>query len=436
MTSSGGHATVERANPRGLPRGLATLAGALVAVGALAFVAGLAKDPASAWRAFHVNYLFFAGLAQGGAVVSCMLVTVGAQWPGPVRRIAEGLAAWVPISFALGVFDLLGRYHIYPWIAEPIASKANWLNVPRMAAMDLAILGILAVVTTLYLYHSVRPTLYGVAATAQGRARSMFERWTAGWRGDAEELERSAAATRRIAPGLILLFAFGFSFLAFDQVMSLTPTWYANLFGAYFTWGAFLSAISATALLSVLHRNAPGLQGEITKARMHDLGKMIFAFSIFWMYLFWSQYLVTWYGNLPEETQFFAARLGPQFLTEQGNVGWYWNFSFERMNAAPYGWLSMVVWACCWIIPFWVLLGERPKKTPVILGGVGFVVVLGFWLERNLLVWPSLAPSDGGSWVGPIQFGIALGFVGAFSLVYLAFTRVFPALAVPSESQG
>jgi len=433
VSAAGGLTQIERANPRGLPRGLTTLSVALAGVGALAFLAGLAHDAASAWRAFHVNYLFFAGLAQGGAIVSCMLVTVGAQWPGPVRRIAEAMAAWVPISFLLGAFDFLGSHHIYPWIAEPVPSKPLWLSVNRVAALDLAILGLLAVVTTLYLYHSLRPTLHGVAATAQGRVRGLFEWWTAGWRGDAEERERSEAATRRIAPGLILLFAFGFSFLAFDQVMSLTPTWYANLFGAYFTWGAFLSAISATALLSVLHRHSPGLEGEITKARMHDQGKMIFAFSIFWMYLFWAHYLVTWYGNLPEETQFFSARLGPQFLTEQGNVGWYWNFTFARLSASPYGWLSMVVWACCWIVPFWVLLGEQPKKTPMILGGVSFVVVLGFWLERNLLVWPSLAPSAGGSWVGPIQFGIAAGFLGAFSLVYLVFTRVFPGLAVPSR---
>jgi len=185
----------------------------------------------------------------------------------------------------------------------------------------------------------------------------------------------------------------------------------------------------------VLHRNAPGLQGEITQARMHDLGKMIFAFSIFWMYLFWSQYLVIWYGNLPEETQFFSARLGPQFLSEQGHYGWIWNFSWERMSAAPYGWHSMVVWTCCWIVPFWVLLGQRPKKTPAILGGVGAISVLGFWLERNLLVWPSLAPKDGLAWLGWIQLGIAAGFLGAFALVYLAYTRIFPSLAVPSAGR-
>jgi hypothetical protein len=192
--------------------------------------------------------------------------------------------------------------------------------------------------------------------------------------------------------------------------------------------------VAATALISVLHRNAPGLQGQITAPRMHDLGKMIFAFSVFWMYLFWSQYLVIWYGNLPEETQFFQARLGEMFLVEPGNTGWEWNFSWERLGESPFAWLSMWVWACCWIIPFWVLLGQRPKKTPAILGAVAAVVMLGFWLERNVLIWPSLTPNDGNAWLDGITIGIALGFLGAFTLVYLVFTRVFPALAVPADA--
>ena len=138
----------------------------------------------------------------------------------------------------------------------------------------------------------------------------MIESLTAGWRGDAEEREASAQRTRLLAPIICLAYAFGFSMIAFDQVMSLTPTWFSNLFGAFFSWGCFLSAVSVTALLTVLHRNYPGLEGEIGKDRLHDLGKMIFAFSIFWMYLFFSQYLVIWYGNLPEETQFFLGAPG------------------------------------------------------------------------------------------------------------------------------
>jgi len=84
-------------------------------------------------------------------------------------------------------------------------------------------------------------------------------------------------------------------------------------------------------------------------------------------------------------------------------------------------------------VPFWVLLGQTPKRTPAIMGSVSGVVLLGFWLERNALVWPSLVPSDGGAWFGPIQLGIGLGFLGAFALVFLVFSRVFPTLPLPAR---
>ncbi len=415
----------EVARPRPIPGALVAVCLALAAIGVASFLYGLSADADTAWRAYHVNFLYFAGLAQGGVVIAAIFVTVGAHWPGPVRRIAEGLAAWVPVSFVLGAIGFLGRDHIYPWIADPVPAKAAWLNVPRLVIVDLVILGLLAVLSVRFLYHSVRPTLHGVEAS--GPARAMIERWTRGWRGDALEQESSARSMRRIAPALLLAFAFGFSILGFDQVMSLSPMWYSNLFGAYFSWGAFLSAVSATALLTVLHRSAPGLEGEVTSGRLHDIGKMVFAFSIFWMYLFWSQYLPIWYGNLPEETFFLEARLGSQFFQSTWNIDW------ARLNE-PWVKLTLTAWIGCWVVPFWVLLGQRPKRTPAILGGVGIVSMLGFWIERNVLVWPSFSPKDPAAWAGPVQFGIALGFLGAFVLVYLTFTRVFPSLAVPRRS--
>jgi hypothetical protein len=293
--------------------------------------------------------------------------------------------------------------------------------------VDLFIFGILALFTLLFLYHSARPTLHGVAETSSGATRGMFERWTKNWRGDEVERESSQRSLKRIAPALLLLYAFGFSIVGFDQVMSLSPQWYSNLFGAYFSWGGFLSAVAATALLTVLHRRAPGLEGEITRGRMHDLGKMLFAFSIFWMYLFWSQYLPIWYGNLPEETFFLEARLGTQFFQSTWDIDW------SRL-AEPWVKMTLTAWIFCWVIPFWVLLGQRPKQTPVILGSVGLASLIGFWIERNVLIWPSLAPKDQMAWAGPVQFGIALGFLGAFALVYLTFTRVFPSLPVPRRS--
>ncbi len=434
-----GPAPVERANPRGLPRPLAVVCAALIAVGVLAFAAGLLSEhPETAWRAFHVNFLYYAGIAQGGLVLSCIFVIVGAVWPGPIRRIAEGLAAWIPVSFVLAVIGYFGGHHLFPWLEHPIAVKAAWLNPTRFYVTQLAIFGVLALLALVWLRASVRPTLHAAAERASA-AKGLFRKWTQGWRGEAAEREASERRLRRLAPIICLIFAVGYSLVGFDQVMSIDPLWFSNLFGGYFAWGCFLSAIAATTLLSLLHRRAPGLEGEIHAGRMHDLGKMIFAFSIFWMYLFWSQYLVIWFGNLPEETGFLDLRLGPQFLQDKGQVGTRWlfegfDFSLQRIRAEPYAELTLFVWLCNWIIPFWVLLGQRPKRTPAILGGVALIVLLGFWLERNVLVWPSLVPDDPVAWVGPIQLGIAAGFLGAFVLVYLIFTRVFPSLAVPERS--
>jgi hypothetical protein len=424
---SAGVAPIERAAPRSLPGGVSAIAAILFAGGLAAFLFGLANDPETAWRAFHVNYIYFGGLAQGGIVLSAAMVIIGARWAGPVQRIAESLGAWVPVTFVLGCVGMLGRHHVYDWIEHPIAIKAAWLNPTRMYVMDLAILGILAILTILWLKARWRPTLHNVEAT--GFAKGMAESWTKGWRGDSEEDAARAGRLKVLAPIICLVYGFGWSIIAFDQVMSLSPMWFSNLFGAFVAWGGFLGAVSVTTMLAVLHRNYPGLEDQITKARLHDLGKMIFAFSIFWMYLFFAQYLVIWYGNLPEETSFFQARLGSEFL--QGT--WHFEGWWERIQE-PYVRLTLFTWICVWVIPFWFLLGQRPKRTYWFVGSVAFVSAFGLWLERNVLIWPSLVPDNTLAPFGWIQIGVALGFLGAFALVFLAFSRVFPSLAVPRDA--
>jgi len=431
-------AQIEKASPRAIPGAWLAVCLGLIAVGVIAFLAGLVTESRTAWLAFHVNYLFWGALAQGAICVSCAFVIVGAHWPGPIRRIAEALGAWAPLTPLLFLVSWIGRASIYsPWLGHPSEAKAAYLTPVRLFTMDLGIFLALAALSIAFLYFSTRPTLAafaeGAAGPAGGPAAGLFRRWTAGWRGEARERERSQRVTRVLAPIICLTYAFGWSFIAFDQVMSLAPTWYSNLFGAYFAWGGFLSGIAATALLAVL-------QGEITRDRMHDLGKMMFAFSIFWMYLFFSQYLVIWYGNLPEETSFVQGRLGSQFLMDKSGLGqlflvqtWDLKFLWERLHE-PYAMESLLVWACCWIVPFWVLLGQRPKRTPAILGTVAFIMVAGFWLERNVLVWPSLFPDQSLSFLGLVQIGIAAGFLGAFALVFLLYSRVFPSLAVPERS--
>ena len=416
-----------RANPREIP--VAWLAGCLllVAVGVVAFVFGLRSDPRATWLAYHANFVYFATLSQAGVVLGSALVIVGARWCGPVRHVAEALSAWVPISFLLAIVGYFGRDVIFAnWIHGAPPGKEGWLTIPRVYATDLSILGVMTVLTLAYLKASFRPALREAAENAP-RARGMFQSWTRDWKGDEAEWEASQQRLRVLAPILCLLYAFGYTLVGYDLVMSLTPTWYSTMFGWYFGWGGWLSAVAATAFVATLLRRSPGWRDEITKPRLHDLGKMVFAFSIFWMYIFFAQYIVIWYGNLPEETQFIQARLGSQFMQDT------WYFALSRLDE-PYVHLSLAAWAANWIIPFWVLLGQRPKRTPAILGTVAAIVVVGFWLERNALIWPSLVPQDGSAWLGAIQLGIAAGFFGAFTLVYLVFTRVFPTLPLPERS--
>jgi hypothetical protein len=373
-------------------------------------------------------------------VLTSIYTIVGATWCGPYRRFAEGLAAWVPVSFLLAFVGYFGGPYLFEWIEHPMHGKEVWLNPTRVYTTDFALMGLMALLAVAFLKASMRPTLRGLAENGEeGFAKRMAVRWTAGWKGDTEEREIMKRKTGRLAPIICLLFGLGFTVFNFDQVMSMEQSWFSNLFGAYVSWGGILSAVAACTLLGVLYRGKPGVGASVSETRMHDIGKMLFGFSIFWMYLFWSQYLVIYYGNMPEETFFIRERLGPQFMVEKGYsehafaLAWQdWDFSFARLEMG-YGWIAMAVWACCWIIPFWVLLGQKPKVTNWIVGPVAFLVLFGMWMERNLLVWPSIVKGDMSAFLGLMPVCIALGFVGAYVLVFLFYARVFPSLPFAEE---
>jgi hypothetical protein len=422
------------ARPGSLPRGAALVCVALAVLGLLAFVAGLGTDADRAYRVFLHNWLLWAALAQGALVLSAAFRLTNAGWQGPIQRLCESLGSFVPISLLLYFVIWIGRHHLFEWSHHPIHGKEWWYSEGFTLGRDLFALGWLTLVSGLYLYISLRPAMGSARESATGLRRALTERWTAGWRGDAEELRIATVRGRKIAAVLALSYALGYSVLAVDLIMSLSPHWVSTMFPAYYAWGGFLGAVALTTLVALSMRNGPVLSGEVTTSRLHDLGKMIFAFSIFWMYLFWSQYLVIWYGNIPEETGFIASRLGTQFLQDT----WYLEGFWTRISE-PYVRLTLATWFLLWVIPFWVLLGQKPKKTPAILGTVAFGSLFGFWLERYILVTPSLITPDdilAGKVVSPfglIEIGIGLGFLGLFFLSFLLFSRWFPGALPPKQ---
>ncbi|MFQ5513155.1 MAG: hypothetical protein ACE5FG_01865 [Myxococcota bacterium] len=424
----------DRATPRSLPGAPTAVFAALTAIGLISFLVGLGVDSGRTYRVFLHNWLLWAALSQAAIVLSSTFRLTNATWMGPVRRVVDSMGAFVPVSLLLFAVIYMGRHELFAWIEEPVHGKEWWYEEGFVFARDLGVLLWMTALTLLYLYLSVRPMLAAARETSSGWRGGLYQRWTAGWRGEAEERDLAERRLRKLAAVICLSYALCYSLIGVDMIMSLAPHWVSTMFPAYFAWGGWLSAVAMTALLCLVLSRSDGLVGEITASRRHDMGKMIFAFSIFWMYLFWSQYLVIWYGNVPEETSFVVARLGSQFIQDT----WYLTGFWERI-AEPYARLTLSAWILCWVVPFWVLLGQRPKKTPAILGPVAFGLLVGFWLERYILVTPSLvspAAVTAGAPVTPfgwIELGVGAGFVGAFALCFLAFGRVFPGVLPTSR---
>ncbi len=174
-----------------------------------------------------------------------------------------------------------------------------------------------------------------------------------------------------------------------------------------FLWGGLLGSVAALAWVSVVFGGYLGVRQYMTPATLHDLGKLIFAFATFWAYINYSQLLVIWYGNLPEET------------------GWMW----ERVGGT---WrpVAVAVALLVWLVPFTGLLTRATKKNPTTLAIFATIVLVGLWLERYLMVYPSVVHSEGGIPFALTEVGISLGFLGLFLLSFFWFTSRYPTVAV------
>ncbi|HUG39374.1 MAG TPA: hypothetical protein VMM12_02760 [Longimicrobiales bacterium] len=386
-------------------QGLLVAAAVLVVLGLIGFAIGLAADADQAWRAYIFNWIFFAGIAQGAVILAAVVTITRGVWSRPIRRVSLSFVAFLPIAYLILFPPVLiwGADHILPWLHEDVGGKAAYLNLPFLAARNMLALLVLLAISLAFAYWALRPD----AGLAKGAGLRGFDRLTRGWRGQEAEEVRSHGVLAKLAPALVILYAIAWSFVAFDFVMSLDPHWLSTLIGAYVFMAAFLGGIAATAVATLFYRGRMSLQEYIEGANIHDLGKLMFAFCVFWAYLFWSQYIVIWYGNLPAEQVFFVNRLAP-----------------------PYKSLSIAVFFMLFVLPFFGLLGVKPKKTPGILAAFAGVILLGLWVERYILIYPTLYPGADALPFGIAEVGIALAFAGLLIASLAWFASRFPMLQV------
>lgn len=380
-----------------------TIALALLVIGGIAVAAAFVADPARGWRAYLFNWLFWTSVAQGAVIFSAAVAMARGIWSRPVRRIALSFVAFLPISFVLLIPLLLAGSHIFPWYGQDLGEKAAWLNIPFLSARNLVLIGILTGVSMIYAYWALRPDIGLIKGDAPGHLRGLYDRLTRGWRGqEAEE----TLATKRLSvwgPIMALIWATAHSVLSWDYIMSLEDHWFSTMIGPLFFMGGFLGGIAATALLTSIYRARLGLGDYIQTPQFHDLGKLTFAFCVFWVYLFWSQFLVIWYGMLPAEQTYLVHRFLP-----------------------PYAGVSTIVVLMLFVIPFFGLLGVIPKRSPAILSFFAAIVLIGLWLERYMQIYPAYYYDAESVVFGWQEIGFALPFAGLFILSLAYFASRFP----------
>jgi hypothetical protein len=365
--------------------------GALIAVGALSFVWALAGAAGThAWAIFLANLLFWSGLSAAGPAIAGILELTEARWAARLRRIATTTVAFMPVSFVLFLLLMVALRTLYPWARVPIPAKAIWLNTPFFVIRTIVGVGALYWVSVRF------------AMAVHGSPAGASE-------------EPGKAGRARLAVLLLFLFVIVGSLLGYDLVMSLDPTWFSGLLGGYIVVGMLYSGFAFLVVLAALH--SVGRPGWVLPPKeMQDLAKLVFALSILWIYFFWSQYLVIWYGNVPVETRYVIAR----FFSD------------------PWRRLSIFAFVFGWLIPFSYLLGRltgRPPDEHRVLVTISSLSLLAIFIERIVLVLPSTLAS--GAAYGASDILLALLMTLGFGALFVLSFRIFvPRFGLTSQVEA
>lgn len=361
-----------------IPKWVILLFAAFAVVGLGTFaINALGENKEQVWQIYLVNFLFWTALAQGGLIFSCILRITDARWGRALLRISESFASFTFVAFILLIVLFVGKDVVLPYATEHYHHpKDIWLEMNFVMARNILGLAVILVLNYFYLKTSLSQDL-----------------------DEKDQISR----LKRLSPAIIIIYALVFSFFAWDLIMSLDPHWFSTLLGPYYFMGGLLSAVGATIVVSVALKRYLGLGEYLNDYHYWDMGKILQGLSLFWVYAMFSQFLPIWYANMPEET----------------------GFVIKRTVDAPFKTFSWTVLTCCFIFPFVALLPRTNKIFTPIVVFIASVSMAGLWMDKFILVSPSLAE---GLSFGINHLLITFGFLSAFVASVLIFTNKFPIL--------
>jgi len=368
----------------GFPR--ATSAVLAVAGAVVLIVAGVLSQPSNYLddslvrfsASYLVSYMFFLSISLGALFFVVLQHLVRAGWSVTVRRLAEILALnviwWSLLFLPILVPVLLGTSTLYRW-SRPATAAANellqhkslYLNGPFFAARTVFYFLVWGLLAWFFLRQSTR----------QDRS------------GDPHLTRRMEKA----APVAMILFGLTVTFASFDWLMALEPAWSSTIFGLYYFAGSVVGALAALILFAIALQKGGMATRMISIEHYHELGKLLLGFIVFWGYMAFSQYMLIWYANIPEESVWYLAR-----------------------QTGPWTWITLGLLFGHLLIPFLLLLPREVKRRKILLGALALWMLVVHWIDLYWLVMPTFAPEH-------LPFGVTdVCCIVALACLFLAGT--------------
>jgi molybdopterin-containing oxidoreductase family membrane subunit len=363
------------------------------------------------WGFYITNFVFWIGISHAGTLISAILRLVNAGWRRPVTRCAEVITAFALMIGAMFPIIHLGRPWLFFWLIPYPNQRLIWPNFRSPLVWDFFAISTYLTGSVLFLVLPMIPDLALVRDKTTGWRRTLYGTLALGWQGTTKQWHRLESAMQIMAIAIIPVAVSVHTIVSFDFSMAPVPGWHSTIFGPYFVAGAIFSGIAALIIAMAGLRKFLHLEDYLHPVHFENLGKLLLMMSLLWTYFVFAERLTTWYGNGTSEMNVF-------WVTQNGSY-------------SPLYW-AMVI--CNFVIPFPIL---SLRKTRTVTGCViaSCFVVVGMWLERFLIVVPTLGHKYLPYAWGPyqpskVEIMIMISTFAAMGLLYTLFAKFVPIISI------
>ncbi len=352
------------------PRRLVTGLRVTAILGGIVFLIGLFVAPRRAWSGYLMGFFFLVSLGLSGGLFISVLTLAGARWATALRRIPEAMTTVLPAAALAGAVLVGGVHSLYEWSHAGVVAQDALLQGKTGYLNEGFYLARLVAFFILWIWFTRRMVIHSRRQDADGDVAHSRRRWTA-------------------AALFLPVFSVTFSLASIDWLESLEPHWFSTIYALGTLSGVGSSGLAACIILAIFLRRGP-LRGIVNDHHLDDLGKIGIALALFWGYIWYCQYMLIWYTDMPEETPYYVLR---------SSGGW-------RV-------ISILNVVLNWAVPFFALMPKAVRRSETLLLRVAWVMLVGQAINLYMLVGPGVAGARPvvGLWeVGPVVGALGLFF--------------------------